>query len=46
MGLFGYVGLNAAAFKPILSTVIISPVIYVVLNTYAQLSFLGKRLDP
>ena len=45
LSVFGYASLNAVAFKPILSIVLLSPIVYVVLGVFSQLTFARKRLS-
>ena len=46
MAAFGDVVLQAASFKPMLSALLLAPVLYFALSVFAQWSTLGKRQYP
>ncbi len=45
LSVFGYASISLAAFKPILSVIILSPIIYLALSLFSQLTFARKRLS-
>lgn len=45
LSVFGYASMRIATFKPILSVIILSPIIYLALSLFSQLTFARKRLS-